>query len=399
MPAILTSPYAGVLADRFERVRVMVASDLLAAASQAALAVVVLAVRAGRGDGRAGRVTAIAIGPFESASAAVVPQVVEEDDLAAANALRGVLENVVQVAGPALGALLLVVVAPWVVFALDAATFLVSAALLAGMRTRSRPVDVTEGGTAGPLRQLRVGLREIGRSRGVALLVGLSVLASFVYGTDTVLLLGAAEERLGIGRGRLRAAAHRPLARRASRPRRSSTGSPARRGWRWCSTVGMLVYTPAEHRRWRSRATPAVAVVVQVRARRRHAGGRRARRDGAAARGGAGRDGARVRRLLGARSSAPSRSARWSRRSSSRPSGWRARSSRSPSRPRCSRWLALPELAPRLDRAAAAHTQTLAARVDGARGRRPLRRRGAPGARAPRGRGGGSRRCRPAPRW
>ena len=45
VPAILTSPYAGVLADRFERVRVMVASDLLAAASQAALAVVVLDAR------------------------------------------------------------------------------------------------------------------------------------------------------------------------------------------------------------------------------------------------------------------------------------------------------------------------------------------------------------------
>ena len=199
VPAILTSPYAGVLADRFERVRVMVASDLLAAASQAALAVVVLASGPVVAMVVLASVTAIAIGPFESASAAVIPQVVEEDDLAAANALRGVLENVIQVAGPALGALLLVVFAPWVVFALDAASYLVSAALLAGMRTRSRPVDVTEGGTAGPLRQLRVGLREIGRSRGVALLVGLSVLASFVYGTDTVLLLGAAEELLGMG--------------------------------------------------------------------------------------------------------------------------------------------------------------------------------------------------------
>jgi hypothetical protein len=131
--------------------------------------------------------------------AAVVPQVVDEDDLVAANALRGVLENVVQVAGPAIGAVLLFVVEPWAVFALDALTYLVSAAVLTRMRTRSRPVDVTEGGTAGPVRQMLVGLREIGRSRGVALLVGLSVLATFVYGMDTVLLLGAAEELLGMG--------------------------------------------------------------------------------------------------------------------------------------------------------------------------------------------------------
>ena len=200
VPAILTSPYAGVMADRFERVRVMVASDLLAAASQAALAVVVLASGPVLPMVVLAALTAVAIGPYESASAAVIPQVVEEDDLAAANALRGVMENVVQVAGP--GARRAAPARRRAVGRVRAGRRdlpRLRGCCLAGMRTRSRPVDVTEGGTAGPLRQLRVGLREIGRSRGVALLVGLSVLASFVYGTDTVLLLGAAEELLGMG--------------------------------------------------------------------------------------------------------------------------------------------------------------------------------------------------------
>ena len=67
------------------------------------------------------------------------------------------------------------------------------------MSVRSRPVDVTEGGTAGPLRQLAVGLREIAHSRAVGLLVALSVLASMVYGMDTVLFVAASEERLGLG--------------------------------------------------------------------------------------------------------------------------------------------------------------------------------------------------------
>ena len=68
--------------------------------------------------------TSLAMTPYEPAVAAVTPQIVEEDDLAAANSLRGVIENVVQVAGPALGAL-----HPrtsrrrGAVFALDAATF------------------------------------------------------------------------------------------------------------------------------------------------------------------------------------------------------------------------------------------------------------------------------------
>jgi MFS family permease len=188
-----------VLADRYERVRVMVCSDLLAAAAQVALAVVVLLSGPVVLMIVLAAITAIAITPYESAVAAIIPQVVEEDDLAAANTLRGVVENVVQVAGPAIGALLLLLVPAWSVFALDAATYLGSVLLLRGMRTRSRPVDVTQGGEAGPLSQMLVGLREIGRSRDVALLVGLSVLATFVYGTDTVLFVGAAEERLGMG--------------------------------------------------------------------------------------------------------------------------------------------------------------------------------------------------------
>ena len=43
IPQLLFSPYAGVLADRFERVRVMVSCDLLAAATQAGLVALVLA--------------------------------------------------------------------------------------------------------------------------------------------------------------------------------------------------------------------------------------------------------------------------------------------------------------------------------------------------------------------
>ena len=139
------------------------------------------------------------ITPYEPAVAAVTPQIVSEDDLAAANSLRGVIENGVQVGGPALGALQLLIAPAWSVFALNAATFLGSAFLVSRIGMRSRPVDVTEGGAAGPLRRLAVGFREIARSRDVALLVALSVLATVVYGMDTVLFVGASEERLGLG--------------------------------------------------------------------------------------------------------------------------------------------------------------------------------------------------------
>src|SRR5215212_9959469 len=97
LPSIVCSPYAGVLAERFERVRLMVACDLTAAASQAVLAVVVLLSGPVALIIALGGLTAVAATPYEPAVAAVVPQVVDEDDLAAANALRGVIENTVQV--------------------------------------------------------------------------------------------------------------------------------------------------------------------------------------------------------------------------------------------------------------------------------------------------------------
>ena len=199
IPQLLFSPYAGVVADRFERVRVMVSCDLIAAASQAALAVLVLAEAPAAPLIAVAAVTAIAMTPYEPAVAAVTPQLVGEEHLAAANSMRGVIENVVQVAGPALGALMLFLVPAWTVFALDGVSYVISALVVSRISMRSRPVDVTEGGAAGPLRQMAVGLREIARSRAVGLLVALSVLASMVYGIDTVLFVGASEERLGLG--------------------------------------------------------------------------------------------------------------------------------------------------------------------------------------------------------
>ena len=47
--------------------------------------------------------TSLAMTPYEPAVAAVTPQIVAEEELAAANSIRGVIENIVQVSGPALG--------------------------------------------------------------------------------------------------------------------------------------------------------------------------------------------------------------------------------------------------------------------------------------------------------
>ena len=199
VPALIFSAYGGVVAERFERVRLMLASDLACTVWQAALALLaVLDGPVALAIALAG-LTAVSNIVYAPAVEATLPQIAGEDDLAAANALNATIENVTIVAGPAIGAALLSVGSPALAFAVNAATFALSALLVASMRTRSQPVDVTDAGRAGPLAQMAAGAGAIVANPTVRLLVGFSVLASFVYGTDTALLVKVADERLDMG--------------------------------------------------------------------------------------------------------------------------------------------------------------------------------------------------------
>ena len=199
VPSLLLGAYSGVIAERYERVRVMISSDLLCLLLQAGLAVAAFA------DGPPGVIvalaslTAIANLPYNPAVAAMIPQVAHEDELAAANALNGTIENLTVITGPAIGAGLLALGSATAVFTVNSVSFGVSALIVSRMRVRSRPVDVTQGGEAGVLSQMLVGARTIIHSPAARVPVALCGLVSFVYGTDTVLFIGVSQDRLGTG--------------------------------------------------------------------------------------------------------------------------------------------------------------------------------------------------------
>ena len=122
----------GMLGDRFDRKRVMIASDLAGAGCFLALAFVhepalLLAL---------GFVAAVVEAPFWSASAAAIPNLVGKDDLAWANGLLQIGGNAGIMLGPALGGVLLAAVGPGMVFGLNAFSFVVSAAIIAIVRGR-----------------------------------------------------------------------------------------------------------------------------------------------------------------------------------------------------------------------------------------------------------------------
>ena len=197
IPTLLTQSYAGVVAERFERVRVMVTADLLCTLWMTVVAVLaavhapvyLVLVFAG--------LTSVTAGVYPPAVTAMIPQVAGEEDLAAANAVNGTVDNLAIIAGPAIGAGLLLLGPPPVALAVNAATFLFSAVVVGRMKARSQPTDVTEEGNA--FRQVIGGFKAITTSTTAAVLVAFSVLASFIYGTDTVALVYVSQDRLGTG--------------------------------------------------------------------------------------------------------------------------------------------------------------------------------------------------------
>lgn len=199
VPALLFSAYGGVIAERFERVRLMVILNVLSALVMVALALemavhapVVLAIVTTAITSTLGTI-------YDPAVAAITPQLVGERDLGAANALRNSIDNIAVIAGPGLGVLFLLLGPPWVAIGVNAACFVVSALTVGRIKARSVPVDVTERGKSGAFAQMLVGVRTIATSQSAAVLVAYSLVATFVFGVDTVQFVVLSSDPLGTG--------------------------------------------------------------------------------------------------------------------------------------------------------------------------------------------------------
>ncbi len=199
VPSLLFSSYGGVLAERFERRRLLIVTDAISLLVMLGLAVVgglglpvVLAIVLASLISMLGTL-------YLPASMALVPDIAHEEELATANSFLRVAENVVAIAGPAIGAAAVAFLGIEAGFLFCAAMFLASVFCSSRMEVRSTPSDVTDGGEAGVLRQIAGGVRALGQSRPAATLVAAAIGAGFFYGVDTVLFVVLSDERLGIG--------------------------------------------------------------------------------------------------------------------------------------------------------------------------------------------------------
>jgi DHA3 family macrolide efflux protein-like MFS transporter len=132
LPAIVIGIAASSLVDRLPRRRLMIASDLARVAIFAVLpfangpgVIVALAALAG-----------FATGFFRPALYAGLPNLLPDEDLPQGNSALQTIENVAWALGPVLGGVLVAATSPDAAYWINAVTFLVSAALLAGIPDR-----------------------------------------------------------------------------------------------------------------------------------------------------------------------------------------------------------------------------------------------------------------------
>jgi MFS family permease len=161
LPSVLLVLVGGVFADRYDRRRLMAGADLLRAAALAAIAllsgagvlelwhIAALVVFIGAGDAF-----------FNPASTAMLPDVVPNQDLPAANALAGIYRPImIRMVGPAIAGLVVAAFGPAPAFAVDGASFVLSAAAVLAIRARPRTRAALDHGLRATLAEVAEGFR------------------------------------------------------------------------------------------------------------------------------------------------------------------------------------------------------------------------------------------------
>src|SRR5919198_4669891 len=194
-PVLLLAPVAGAVVDRLPRVRVMIAADLWRTALAAALPLVdqhVLAVYAVAFGLAAGGVF------FNPAASSVLPSIVDDDELVAANSGLWSAAVISQIALAPLAGVLVAAVGVAPAFLGNAASFAASALLLAGLRLPGRPVPTAAGSWLGRVGE---GFRLLLADRLLRLLALVQLVAALSAGATSAPLVVLAGRRLHVGPG------------------------------------------------------------------------------------------------------------------------------------------------------------------------------------------------------
>ena len=197
VPTIACLLLGGAISDRHDRRRVMISADAVRA-----LAVGVLATLALCGRLTFSELLALAVVQgaasafFDPASDAIVPELLDGDLLAQANALDQLVRPLaLRLAGPALGGVVVALLGSGGAFACDAASFALSGIAVATLAGRRRPAVPRDAGALGS--DIAVGLRFVSEQPWLwVTLVGAAIAYLLFMGPVEVLLPYVVKEQL-----------------------------------------------------------------------------------------------------------------------------------------------------------------------------------------------------------
>ena len=191
LPALLLSPFAGALVDRWDRRNAMILADGGAAAGTAALATLVALGSLEMWHLYVALGFSSAFSAFQfPAYSAVATLLVPKDQYTRAAALVGLARSIGLIIGPALAGFLVVSAGIGTLFAIDLVTFAFAVAMLLGSRV-PRPTT-SESGLAGPrtlLREARQGLDFIIQRKGLLALLFTFSIVNVAFAFAEVLLV------------------------------------------------------------------------------------------------------------------------------------------------------------------------------------------------------------------
>jgi MFS family permease len=190
LPPLLIGPFAGVLVDRFNRKRLMIASDLIRA-------LVVLMFFLVRDPDHLWLIYALTViqfvcgAVFEPARSALLPSLVTPEYLVKANILGSITWSVMLAAGAAIGGLVAAAFGATTALLVDAMTFLVSALLIVSIRYSEKHDSTRQQPTEGDSQLgFRDGLRYIAQHPATAAVL-LVKLGGSIGSVDTLMVIYA----------------------------------------------------------------------------------------------------------------------------------------------------------------------------------------------------------------
>ncbi|MCH8908068.1 MAG: MFS transporter [Candidatus Heimdallarchaeota archaeon] len=190
IPSIVLSPFAGAIADRFDRKKIMVGAEMFNALASLFLILMMKYYRVMIGIYIFSFFMVVGRVIFNPARNGAFPKIVAKDDLVRANSLRSTFSELSRMIGPALAGVVIATLGLQAAFILDTISYVISGVLILSINVELNPdrEETIKINARRILQDIGEGARLVKNDRVVSFIIAIYALAFFVIGiTDPIL--------------------------------------------------------------------------------------------------------------------------------------------------------------------------------------------------------------------